>query len=58
MTGSMIRETGDMEEFADIRQAFDVWTNRYPHTARLEWQIKDVQDALDRLSNGHHEIES
>lgn len=58
-----IRETGCAEEFGDIRQAFDMWLNRAGLNDSAEWIIKDVQDALERLSimippnSNHAEIE-
>lgn len=47
-----------MEEFADIRRAFDMWSNRFPNASRLEWEFKDVQDAFERLALRSDEIES
>ena len=38
------------EAYGDIRQAFDVWLNRAGLPDNAEWQIKDVQDALDKLA--------
>lgn len=38
------------EEYGDIRQAFDMWLERANLPDNAEWQIKDVQDAFDKLA--------
>lgn len=38
------------EEYGDIRQALDMWLDRANLPERAEWEIKDVQSALDKLA--------
>ncbi len=44
-----IRETGDMEEFGDIRQAWDMWIKRTNFPKDMEEAIERVEKSFEAL---------